>query len=447
MTVKMVRKWLCICMCFVLVYLTACTDNREEETEVFSISEETATEYEEKVDKLLYDNYWRYDSSSISFFKGIVPENTEQNKAMFASSTAMGLNMENNAGKEATVATALLLYYNGETAGLLYCYFVRDRLVGAYYVGGYDNGIYSLEDRNLFLADGHFSKYETDAPFAEFHGKKSTFPSEGFCDIGQDAQGNALAANISEDGRLSLYRYRNYFSRYRNIYLQRGLVVESAAFLDEGMAVILSRLITEGAEESENTHTSSEKLVFLNRNFALTAESIDLSHGTYTCVGFDGTELFLMNNKTLECYKREEQGWTLCNQYYLEHGASYIHITDLDGDGTLEYLITDGFDLYLYHKTEVGLIKIWSTHLGIKSIESSIYTGDLNRDGIKEIYVCDTTGTAMRYILTPKGITIKNDDIVYGQMIYAMDLNGDGIDEYVGIDNIEDSNTMIYFSE
>ena len=355
--------------------------------------------------------------------------------------------MNTNATKEAIIATVPLLYYNGETAGLLYCYFVRDKLIGAYYTGGYNNGNYALTDRNVFLMDGHFSKYETDTPFAHFIGTKSTFPSEGFCDVDKDTQGNLLAATISEDGRLSLYRYRNYFGRYRNIYLQRGLVTDSAAFLEEGMAVLLSRSITEGTGEGQNTYTSSEKLVFLNRNFSATGESIDLSNGNYTCVGFDGTELYLMNNKTLECYKKEEQGWTISNQYYLNHGVKYMHITDLDGDDTLEYFLTDGFDLYLYQKRDTGFIKIWSTHLSIKSIEGGIYSGDLNRDGVKEIYVCDTTGTAIRYILTENGLAIKNDDIVYGQVIYAMDLNGDGIDEYIGTNNMEDSNTMVYFEE
>lgn len=430
-----------------MLFFTACDSQSDEETDVFSISEEKRKEYKEKIDKLLYDNYWRYDGSSITFFKGNVPENTEKNKDMFEASSIIGLNMNTNATKEAIIATVPLLYYNGETAGLLYCYFVRDKLIGAYYTGGYNNGNYALTDRNVFLMDGHFSKYETDTPFAHFIGTKSTFPSEGFCDVDKDTQGNLLAATISEDGRLSLYRYRNYFGRYRNIYLQRGLVTDSAAFLEEGMAVLLSRSITEGTGEGQNTYTSSEKLVFLNRNFSATGESIDLSNGNYTCVGFDGTELYLMNNKTLECYKKKEQGWTISNQYYLNHGVKYMHITDLDGDDTLEYFLTDGFDLYLYQKRDTGFIKIWSTHLSIKSIEGGIYSGDLNRDGVKEIYVCDTTGTAIRYILTENGLAIKNDDIVYGQVIYAMDLNGDGIDEYIGTNNMEDSNTMVYFEE
>ena len=49
--------------------------------------------------------------------------------------------------------------------------------------------------------------------------------------------------------------------------------------------------------------------------------------------------------------------------------------------------------------------------------------------------------------LTENVLAIKNDDIVYGQVIYAMDLNGDGIDEYVGTNNMEDSNTRVYFEE
>ncbi len=163
-----------------MLFFTACDSQSDEETDVFSISEEKRKEYEEKIDKLLYDNYWRYDGSSITFFKGIVPENTEKNKDMFEASSMIGLNMNTNATKEAIIATVPLLYYNGETAGLLYCYFVRDKLIGAYYTGGYNNGNYALTDRNVFLMDGHFSKYETDTPFAHFIGTKAHFHLRDF---------------------------------------------------------------------------------------------------------------------------------------------------------------------------------------------------------------------------------------------------------------------------
>ncbi len=445
----MVQRWFCLCLCLMLVCLTGCINGSEEEVEAFSITEEKREDYEEKIGTLLYDAYWRYDSSSITFLKGNVPTNTEKNKNMFEASSQVGLNMEPYEGKEATVATATLLYYNGETAGLLYCYFVKDKLIGAYYMGDYQNGVYGLNDRNIFLTEGKFTKYETDTPFASFTGKKSTFPLEGFCDIGEDRQGNLLAAAISEEGRLSIYRYNRSFARYRNLYLQNGLVATSAAFLEDGsgMAVLASRTVTEGTGEGETTYTLSEEVFFLNEYFSNTGESIELPNGNYTCVAFDGAQLLLMTQKTLECYEKGENGWTRVSQNYLEHGAGYIHITDLDNDGTLEYLFTDGFDLYLYQKQETGFVKLWSTHLAIKSIEGGIYSGDLNRDGIKEVYVCDTTGTAMRYILTPKGLVTKNKDIVYGQRIYAMDLDKDGFDEYVGTDNMEQLNTMVYFSQ
>ncbi len=445
----MIQRWFCLCLCLMLVCFTGCSNGSEEETEAFSITEEKREEYEQKIAQLLYDTYWRYDSSSVTFLKGNVPENTEENKDMFEASLQAGLPMEAYAGREATVATATLLYYNGETAGLLYCYFVRDRLSGVYYVGGYQNGIYGLNDRNIFLAEGTFTKYETEAPLAAFMGEKSTFPLEGFCDTGEDRQGNLLAASISEEGRLSLYRYNRSFSRYRNLYLQNGLVATSAAFLEDGsgMAVLGSRSVTEGTGEGETTYTVSERVVFFNEYFSPSGESIELQNGNYTCVAFDGTQLLLMSQKTLECYEKGENGWIRVSQSYLEHGASYIHITDLDNDGTPEYLFTDGFDLYLYQKQETGFIKLWSTHLAIRSIDGGIYSGDLNRDGVKEVYVCDTTGTAMRYILTPKGLVTKNKDIVYGQRIYAMDLDKDGFDEYVGTDNMEQLNTMVYFSQ
>ena len=69
----MIQKWVYV-ICFLLICLTGCKDNSEQEIETFSISERTVEDYEQKIDKLLYDNYWRYDSTSITFFKGVVPE-------------------------------------------------------------------------------------------------------------------------------------------------------------------------------------------------------------------------------------------------------------------------------------------------------------------------------------------------------------------------------------
>ena len=93
--------------------------------------------------------------------------------------------------------------------------------------------------------------------------------------------------------------------------------------------------------------------------------------------------------------------------------------------------MTDGFDLYMYRKTLMGYINIWRTHITVENFTVYIYSGDLNDDGIKEIYISDITGTAVRYVLTEKGLITRNEDIEYGNNIYSGDFNGDGKDDYI----------------
>ena len=63
---------------------------------------------------------------------------------------------------------------------------------------------------------------------------------------------------------------------------------------------------------------------------------------------------------------------------------------------------------------------------------------DLNGDGVKEIYTCDTTATTIRYILTEKGLQTANEDIDYGECIYPCDFDGNGKADYWFVqDNID----------
>ncbi len=67
----------------------------------------------------------------------------------------------------------------------------------------------------------------------------------------------------------------------------------------------------------------------------------------------------------------------------------------------------------------------------------------MNRDGVKEVYVCDMTGTTIRYILTEKGLVSSNEDIAYAQSMYPVDLNGDGLDDYWLVTDIEARNGSV----
>ena len=85
--------------------------------------------------------------------------------------------------------------------------------------------------------------------------------------------------------------------------------------------------------------------------------------------------------------------------------------------------------LFIYHRTDTLFRCVWSTHLSIDSFEDFIYAGDLNGDGVKEIYVIDSSSTAAKYAIGEKGMYIDNEDITYGQSLHIADFNGDGLSD------------------
>ena len=62
--------------------------------------------------------------------------------------------------------------------------------------------------------------------------------------------------------------------------------------------------------------------------------------------------------------------------------------------------------------------------MGVENFYGPLMSGDMNGDGVQEIYACDTTATTIRYILTEKGLKTANEDIQYGQCIYPCDFDG-----------------------
>ena len=156
-----------------------------------------------------------------------------------------------------------------------------------------------------------------------------------------------------------------------------------------------------------------------------------LENSNCTYIFDDDGQMAIVAGENIEYYSKSENGWEKVAKHRLGHSANHVHITDLDNDGVNEYIMTDGFDLYMYRKTLMGYINIWRTHITVENFTGYIYSGDLNDDGIKEIYISDITGTAVRYVLTEKGLITRNEDIEYGNNIYSGDFNGDGKDDYI----------------
>ena len=432
----------------VMFILSGCANKRDTQETEFVLSQKEREKYEERIDQVLYDFYWHYDGDTVSFFPGNVPEENEENEGIFLASEDAGFSLRGSSGKEAVVATVQLQHYNGDKAGLAYFYFVHQQLSGVYYSGGYDKGNYSLRVRNLYLADGKFFAYETDAPMAQFSEEKTPVSAEGFVSMGKDAQGNVLLLSI-ENNKAVVYRYKRGFQKYRTLNTESGLAVMGATFLPEnrGVALLLGKVITTGHDEGEHTYMASEKVVFYNASFKRSGQAMELSTQEYTCLGQDGENLVMANSNILEYYSATDIGWEKKKQYFLQHGITNFHVTDLDGNGLLDYVMADGLDLYLYRKGESGFTRVWSTHVGIETLTGAIYTGDLNQDGVKEIYVSDTTGTTIRYVLTKEGLRARNEDIEYGDCIYAGDFNGDGKDDYIGVTDIENRYRKLHMAQ
>ena len=411
-----------------------------DEEQTFSLTAEEKQAYTETINSVMEEFYWDYDRASLTFGAATVPEDTEENARLFDASYDCEYNLKRKAGQDAVLAEAALLHYNGDAAGTLQCWFVGDSLSGVVYTGGFDKDYYSLKERNPFLADGEFQAYENwtgmSTAFAEGNGE---FSPEGIYSVGKDASGNTMAVSI-QNGSAAVYRYAGGLSRYRNFSYGTGLEATSAVFLSEGdvrLAVLVSSIEESGESDAEKTYSRAERIMLYDENLHVAGE-IPLEGELCTAIGAEGDQLYLFVDQNMDVYEKGEEDWSLVASRRLKHPVSQFHGADLDGDGKMEYIMTDGMDLYVYHNTGGSMKRIWSTHLGVENFYGPITSGDLNGDGVKEIYACDTTATTIRYVLTEKGLQSENEDIDYGQCIYPCDFDGNGKTDYWLVkDNID----------
>ena len=429
------------------IFITGC-GNKNDDSNSVSLNFNEREKYKEQIYALMYDYYWRYDSSTVEFFASSVPEDIEENEKIFDASSDIDLSLERYSGDNCVVVTMDLQHFNGDYAGRGYYYFIKDKLRGAYYTAN-DDKPYSFGIRNIFVNSPSFTGYESDEVMATFKEYKSYVDVDGFSDTSKDNSGKFMALSVNGDN-LNIYKYSNKsLVRSKSVYMSsNGLVPLSACFIGSdddfsGVAVIMGEYVVEEDEHfheegdtyshEEDIYTVSKKVVFLNDNFNKTGQEILLSDSNCNSIFYDDDYLSIVAGDYIEYYANGENGFEKVGQFRLGHTANHVHITDLDGDGSKEYIMTDGFDLYMYKKEGTDFINVWRTHITVNNFTGYIYSGDLNNDGTKEVYVSDITGTAIRYILKENGLITSNEDIEYGNNIYACDFNNDGKDDYIKI--------------
>ncbi|HCT63980.1 MAG TPA: hypothetical protein DIC60_01690 [Lachnospiraceae bacterium] len=437
---------------FLLLIFTfsGCVSNADEAEEIrFALNQTQQENYKTLIDNELKSFYWYYDEQSFAYFQSTVPDFADSTKAIFEASKENGCELEKYSGREAVVYTVDLMHFNKNKAGTAYFYFVKNSIVGMYYVS-IDNteSAYDFKTRNVFSKGTQFANYETDKSVIEYKNIKSANIPDGFMSETVDSAGDKQYINIV-DGSLTVYEFKNNrFSIMKNIrsWGLNGSKAMSATFYDGNKIAVLLGSQASSGEECDNGRLIAEKIVFLNEDYSLTGEEMLLTNSAYSCVVADDDRLLLINDRNIEIYASENGKWVVKTSYYTNVQATAFLCDDLDGDGVKEYLLTDGKDLYLYRKNGISLNCIWSTNISVESFYGYIYAGDTNNDHAKEIYVSDNTGTAIRYTISKNGLIAKNDDISYSDRFYVSDFNNDGLADYIKSQGEENSSKAVYIA-
>lgn len=443
------KKWLLLLFCCFL--FSGCgSDDALTDAPVFSLTAKQQETYETIIQETLNSFYWYYQADSLQYASGQVPKETEETAALFEASAQSGYDLSRYAGRDAVVYTVNLQQFNHADGGLCTFYFVGNTLAGVYHGASDDPAaFYPLSIRNPFAKGTSFLAYESDAPLLTYEKGSSRQMPDGFCATYVDDRQYHWYLSVN-GSQLMLYRFQNgYFSLQRtiNVLSQTGLMPLSAAFTaDGGLAVIVGTEM-ENANDSGQVRHISEKAVFYDAAFHLTGEEIPFTSGSYSCAALvDGQTAFL-NENTMETYTYTQEGWQRQAVYTLGVGATTFLQTDLDEDGQAEYVLSDGLDLYVFHKENQSFQCIWRTNVGVESFSGYLYAGDTNGDGVKEIYASDATGTAIRYVVTKNGLVSRNEDINYQQQLFVDDFDGDGVADYILKEGAEAPVKTLYLGE
>ncbi len=440
----MVRKIIAsaAALCFILSGCSEGTDNTET---VFSLTSEQQDTYSSLIEEELNSFYWLYDENSLSYYDGRVPDYTEENRALFDASEKSGYDLRNYCGREAVVYSADLTHFNSEKAGIVYFYFIRNNIVGLFYnPAANPEKFLDLNTRNAFTPEADFIKYESESQYTGFTGEALDGLNEGFCSS-YVYDGGSFIMEMTDSG-INIYRYRGgAIRRHRTIsssQLEYMRPISSAFSPEGGIAVIVGEVIN-GSEGDDSQRLSSRKVLFFDSSFNKLSFEIELVTGTYSCVSFAKGDLVLLNDKNTELYRNSEERYEKYFSYYTNIQATDFKEADIDKNGENEYIITDGKDIYIYKINDGSMECLWRTNVSADCYYGYIYTGDLNRDGVDEIYICDSTGTVIRYVLQEDSLVSRNEDITYGQRIYACDFDGDGNDDYIFYNGEESTLYMV----
>lgn len=438
--------------------LTGCTNNPKEYSLIdnsnitFAITKAQKDKYSEIIKENLDLYYWKYDENSFSYSEKVL-ENNEKFEEINQASQVVGLDLLKYKGSKVTEVQLTLSYFNYDVAGTAYFYFSKDKLIGTYYTVDYDNSkVFSLKDRNVFISETNFTKYEDVSVEPQFNEPTNiTKLKNGFNSIDIDSSDTVTAVCI-ENNNVNLYKYKN-----NNFYIAHSLNFSSANLIPMDVSLfkdtnnklqcmILLGSLKESGSEEKNLVMESKKVVFYGENMLESYNEILLETENYLSLGYDDNHVVLFQGKNMEYYENKNNLWEKYSQIMLKNEVQKFIKSDIDNDNIYEYIMADRQNIYIYHKQGKLLKNIWKTHISAENLQiKSLFTADLNNDEVKEIYVLDNTNTTTRYILDKKGFVSQNEDIDFGEQIYPFDFNRDGKDDYIKL-QLENNIYQLYIN-
>lgn len=419
-----------------LLLLCGCTAQPIEPRETASVLNKD--KYKEEIESILTQRMWNYNTEDIVYTSDTVA-NSENKDFDFIvkASHDLGLEPEKAEGKEGVTAQVPLLNMDRSSAGTAYIQFVKDKPVCGYYV--YNEGSYSLKNKYPFEVPNAFKVTEDTQRESVLLKEKLDNYIDDYCDIY-----NGKIATIDRE-YIKLYTFDKGFKLIDSITYNNYMPMDvavchnfNAILLGTVAHTITNECSFEVGDDEESYILKSDSIHFVNDSGDAVLPALNLDLSTYTSIDFDNDKLILGRNKGIDVYKLENGQWIKEVRHSLNHFVSKLVIDDIDNDGVNEYVVADGVNLYIYRPGNM-LELLWCTNYDLGLLSGQIYVGDINNDGVKEIYSSDINNISYRYVLIDGGFALMDNNIDTQELSKHIigDFDNDGICDYICIGNDE----------
>jgi hypothetical protein len=429
--------------------LSGCASNTTDT--VFSLTDEQTTAYKADIADILSKDSWGYNPDTITFTQSELPAKDDSIYTLLDTFTSDGcLKASTSAGKPAVLATVPLQHINGNNVGTAYFYFLSDEPVCSYYM--YNNKYYVLNSKNPFELSDVLTTYENTDRFAAFtYDTPSTTTKASFTSA--YAINKGIIATVADDNTARYYDGANKFKlTAKNDFTGRGLFPLDITLGDDFGTILLGESIDVQQSENENEDSDiindppskSVSIAITDSNGKAIGKEIPTTVSSFSSLTQVGNSLFLARDKSIDEFTYDNNTLTKVKTYMLDHYVSQIRTADIDGNGTVEFIVSDGTNIYIYEKNSTFNL-VWRSNSYLSSISGNIYVGDLNNDGVKELYVTDSLGVTARYVLTAQGFKINGGGVMSGddKNYIIADFNNDNLCDYMVVED-DAKNAQLY---